>query len=411
MKRRIYVQFGGGLGSMSRIIPIIEGLNNEDIEFKYSGFPVAQKYMEDLGVSLLDSKFRFDDKIMKEPCSKWKTPEQFWQMMGYNDFEWIKEKVSQLVKLLNEYRPHLVITDMGILAWMAAKICKIPLVTITQSCYHPEREFDAFRWLDIKLDNKNANLFLKDWINDIFEEYEIPQIEKFEEIFTGDLTLIASYPEIDKLKNNCNGYNTKYVGPILYDNSIYLNDEELNKYISDNTIFCYTGRFYDHVGNSGEYVFRKLLECSHKINNFMIISVGSCEDLEIAEKIATELNVDYSKVKIVDFVPMHYAYANAKLIIHHGGHGSCLGQIQYEKASLILPTHSEREYNARMFEKLHFSKVLSSEELCSESIERMINELLTDKSYKKAIEEFHKQVLTKNNMGVDAAIKYIKSML
>ena len=407
--KRIFVQFGSGLGSMSRVFPIVKLLKERGYIIKYSGYPTAKKYMDMLHIEELDSTFCFNDKKIKNPRAKWETAEEFWEMMGYNDWGWIEKKVNQLSKSIVSFKPDLIISDLGFLCWMSAKLLRIPLVTITQSCYHPERKYEQFRWWEER-EEKESTFRLKNWINECFDKNNIKPLDKFEEIFTGDLTLIPSYEEIDWL-NGENKFNTRYVGPILFNEEEAYHEPDLGKEERP-TIFCYTGRFYDNVGKSGEDIFISTVQALKNRNVNLIISVGGTKEMEIAQKILKQKNYEnIDNLYIAEFLPMNYAYRISDLIIHHGGHGSCLGQINYEKPSLIIPTHSEREYNARIFEKLGFSEVISSEDVSAELVYDKVNKMLNDHTYKNNISKYNKQIEQKKNMKVEFAIEAIEKVL
>lgn len=405
MMKKIFVQFGSGLGSLSRVFPIVKMLKEHGHVIKYSGYPTAKKYMDMIGIEELDEQFCFNDKKLKNPRAEWTSAEEFWEMMGYNDPDWIMKKVNQLSESIKRFSPDLIITDLGFLCWMSAKLLNIPIVSITQSCYHPERRYEYFRWWE--KEEPIANYSLTKFINERFKENNIKPINKFEEIFTGNLTLIPSYEETDWL-NGENKFNTHFVGPILLNEG--RNDDILIKNDKP-TVFCYTGRFYDNVGKSGESIFRSTLKAFETINANLIVSVGGTVEKELAQNILKETNYKNDNLQIVEFVPMEIVYRISDIIIHHGGHGSCLGQIDYKVPSLIIPTHSEREYNARIFEKLGFSEVISRNELCADKIYEKITKMLNDNSHKQKISDYYDVVKTKKNTGVNYAVKLIEEML
>lgn len=59
-----------------------------------------------------------------------------------------------------------------------------------------------------------------------------------------------------------------------------------------------------------------------------------------------------SNVQIYNWIPVLDLYQDTDLIIHHGGHASCLSSLIYGTPTLVMPTHSEREYNARKLSEL-----------------------------------------------------------
>ena len=409
--KKVFVQMGGGLGCVSRTLPILKELKKHGYEIKYSGFKSADSYMEKLGIKKISEHFDFTDRNHVNPIADWSCPEQFWEIMGYSNESWIEKKLSQLIPILEEYKPDLIISDLGLLAWLVARIMKIKLITVTQGCYHPEREFKNFRFWDDSVKN-NLNFTLKNLINKFLNKYRVSQIDTFEEVFTGDLTLIASYKEIDKTISDVeNKYNSKYIGPMLYDEeSDVTSYEKFFFQDSKKNIFCYTGRFYDHVGKSGEIVFRNIIKAFYNKEKRVIVAVGGKEDERIGKEILKEEYPDCNNIMVTDFVPMKFAYSKAGIVIHHGGHGSCLAQTRYCTPSLIIPSHSEREYNAWLFNRLNFAEVLTLDLLSAENICNKIDLLSNTDLYRNRLIEFNKKVEHEDYVGVDKAIALIEGL-
>lgn len=412
--KKVFVQMGGGLGCVSRTLPVLKELQKRGYEIRYSGFKSADSYMEKLGIKKLSEDFDFTDREHVAPVSDWSCPEQFWEIMGYSNRGWIEKKLNQLIPLLNEYKPDLIISDLGLLAWLVAKILRIKLVTLTQSCYHPEREFKKFRWWEDK-DECKLNFTLKNLLNEFLEKYSVSTIQSFDEVFTGNITFIASYEEIDKtIRDTPDKYNTVYIGPMLYDEDgdveqykeFFASDSDKNS-----KVFCYTGRFYDHVGKSGEIVFRNIVDAFYNKSEKVIIAVGGKDDERIGKQIIESEYPNCKNILVTDFVPMNFGYKYADIVIHHGGHGSSLAQTKYCIPGLIIPSHSEREYNAWLFKKLGFSEVISLDKLSGNNIYKTVKILLTDTIYKHNLIDFKKSIEAKKCNGVDKAADLIEDLL
>ncbi len=89
---------------------------------------------------------------------------------------------------------------------------------------------------------------------------------------------------------------------------------------------------------------------------------------------------------------MGVAYGGADIVIHHGGHGSCLGQFLYGIPSLITPTHAEREYNARVCTRLEVAEFIKAVDLCEDSILTKIEKILTTGHYKENLLMWNKKI-------------------
>lgn len=144
--KKVFLQFGSGLGPMSRSLPIAEGLQREGYIVKYFGFENAKPYMNKIGIEELSENFNIKDIKKGVQTPNWYCAEQFWEIIGYGNMEWVEKKVEELIEYLKDFSPDFIISDLGILSCIAARIMDIPLIAITQSCYHPNIAFGRIRW-------------------------------------------------------------------------------------------------------------------------------------------------------------------------------------------------------------------------------------------------------------------------
>nr|WP_239565274.1 nucleotide disphospho-sugar-binding domain-containing protein [Brevibacillus fulvus] len=78
--------------------------------------------------------------------------------------------------------------------------------------------------------------------------------------------------------------------------------------------------------------------------------------------------------------------ARARLFIHHGGHGSCMSAIMHGVPSLVIPTHSEREYNARKVWELGVGEYLLPGCFTADHLNQMATFIMEDQYRDRAIE-------------------------
>ncbi|AZT89561.1 glycosyl transferase [Caldicellulosiruptor changbaiensis] len=407
--KKVFLQFGSGLGPMSRSLPIAEGLQREGYIVKYFGFENAKPYMNKMGIEELSENFNIKDIKKGVQTPNWYCAEQFWEIIGYGNIEWVEKKVEELIEYLRDFSPDFIISDLGILSCIAARIMDIPLIAITQSCYHPNIAFGRIRWWE---EEQNLKFTLTEKLNNYFKKKGVSQLNSFEEIFTGSLTIIPSFPEFDPI-NDPSEFNTHYVGPILWDPLDMAKEEYIKLFNRDKnkpTIFCYTARFYDNVGESGIIIFKTLLSALKEFDANIIFSTGSDSDRKIAKEISNSYGIDEEKFSIIDWVPMGIAYGNSDVVIHHGGHGSCLGQFLYEVPSLIIPTHTEREYNARICTKMGVSKFIKREDIGKANILAEIAEILSNSSFKERLHFWHAKLNEYNFTGVNKVLELIQKL-
>lgn len=402
--KKVFMQFGSGLGPMSRSLPIALEMAKNGFEVQYLGYSSAKEYMQKAGIKEISTEFSISDIVKGAPDPHWNTADSFWSMIGYGNIPWLEEKLNKLIEIVKNYNPDYIFSDLGIMACLVARILEIPLIAMNQSCYYPTNKL---KWWTSEEYNENE---LRDKLNVLIKKYNsnAKELKTFTEIFAGEITVIPSFSEFDFISDeNLKKYNGHYIGPVLWFSDKKVDDDILACFTKNSRkkIFCYTARFTDNVGKSGEVIFKSVLNAAIEIDADIIISTGS----EAYYKKALEIcdNKIPENVTITDYVPLEIAYGKSDLVIHHGGHGSCLGQFYFGVPGLIIPTHSEREHNARVCEKLGVCELLQREELETDNVVKKINMLLENESYKNKIQTLGDRY--KNNFNnLDYFISLIK---
>jgi UDP:flavonoid glycosyltransferase YjiC (YdhE family) len=122
----------------------------------------------------------------------------------------------------------------------------------------------------------------------------------------------------------------------------------------------------------------------------MLLTVGNQNEIDIAKEVQRKYMPFLANIEITANVPMSAAFNMADLVIHHGGYGSCFGQIIYEKASMMVPTNSEREYTARMLENLGLGISIPLGKMNTSIFRDSVYHLLNDKSYTNCAIKYNK---------------------
>jgi UDP:flavonoid glycosyltransferase YjiC (YdhE family) len=116
MNKKAFLQFGSGLGPLSRSLPIAEELIKDGYQIRYFGFENAKSSMENLGVFPLNEKFNIKDIKKRAGNVNYYSAEQFWDEIGYGDIEWVGKKVDELAFYVREFAPDIIVSDLGILS-------------------------------------------------------------------------------------------------------------------------------------------------------------------------------------------------------------------------------------------------------------------------------------------------------
>jgi UDP:flavonoid glycosyltransferase YjiC (YdhE family) len=378
---KVFVQLGSSFGMLSKFYPVIHQLSVLGHTVKYlSHSQNVKKYLAPLNVQPLSTEFTLLDRPNKMYRSNFYSPKELFEFNWFSDTDWSFQKINELGKQISEFEPDILLESWGLFTNIVSKLQKRKCVSITHSSFHPERLHYRLRWWDDNTTEIPSKLM--DVINKNFSQNDVPTISKFEELFTGDYTLIPSIPELDPL-TNVNAFNTQYVVPMIWDNQRRVDIRTLGFNPEWRTIFCYTGKL------KNTEMLHILFEAfsTEKLN--VLMSMGSQDEITIAKKVKENYQPFITNLTITTGISGSDAHNLADMIIHHGGYGSCISQLVYAKASLILPTNSEREYNARMCEKLDLGICIPIENANSSIIKEAIKNVLFDKKYINAAVKYN----------------------
>ena len=400
---KIFFEFSGGLGPLIRCLPIAERLRERGHDITYFGHQECRHYMDIYGYRHIELDVVKPSAYNIVKKYNWVYADEFWSSLGFSNIEFLESEISKWIQKLRAYNPDVIVSDIGVFSSIVARILEIPLATITQSCYHPNSKYKPQRYWDIHRDDSMDALTA---INYILCSYGASKIDCFEELFNGDITIVPSFPEFDILEADkvCNS-KTHYVGPILWkgfkehEKSIYRRKNKIH-------VFCYGGQLFDYAGVMNKNFFEMILSsfCDKDIE--VLVAVGdknSVNQLKIRGK--------YKNVKFVDWVPIDVAYSNSDLVVCHGGHGSCMGLFKYMVPGIILPTHTEREYNARALERLGVGISIPIEKFSKDLIENSVVTLLESKRCRDRLKYYNEVISNRYIDGDIMAANYILSLL
>lgn len=399
---KIFFEFSRGLGPLMRCLPIINRLRALGHHIMYFGHPECRSYMEKLNYQHIDIDVVMNIGDGNKKKNNWVNADEFWGSFGFDNQDFLKTELAVWIEKVQEFNPDIIVSDLGVFSSLVARILEIPLATVTQSCYHPRAMYKPQRYW-----GKNQSVCTEslEAINCVLKNYHAPLLYCFEEIFAGDITIIPGFPEFDKLTGG-NGKKDKvyYVGPILWEG--FKSESTFQLKQSDKIrIFCYGGQLIDYAGKSGLDLLTSIINMINDNDMEAIISTGSAES-------ATRLSAQnpYQNIQIVDWMPIEEAYSKCNLVICHGGHGSCMGLFQFMVPGLILPTHSEREYNARLVEELGVGISIPYEKFSKERVRRAIVSILEDPSYMSQVKNYHDLINMRYKRGEILAADYILSL-
>ena len=362
MKKVLFV-FSDGMGCMVRMLPYMVHLRNVGNEVAF--FTIS--YPKDI---LISKDFKYveiklpeihENNIYKY-SEKWSSWEEFYGMIGFNDKEWIDGLFLDFIDGIKIYKPDLIISDVDFYPNVVAKILQIPCISFVQSCFLSDTYKKQICWWDKPLIRGEKEYAIVKNINYVIKKWGLKEINSITELYIGDYTIIPSFPEfdcVDSLKENM-----IYLGPHIEDN-IFGNNENcenlFSKFSTDSfKIFAYIGRLEEKRSKKANYLVLDALIQLSKNKEYSIVFSDYYNSL--SNNIISENNLSVVK----GWIPTSQAYKNSNLIIHHGGHSSSMANFIFGAPAIILPTTTEREYNARSIDKLKCGELLLPEYLMND---------------------------------------------
>jgi UDP:flavonoid glycosyltransferase YjiC (YdhE family) len=238
-------------------------------------------------------------------------------------------------------------------------------------------------------------------INKILTHYGVEPVESAEYLDVGDVTFVPSFPEFDPIQNAPPSLH--YVGPILGNQLIPL--PSADRFSSTNVIpevFFYPGRAHDAAGPSGQALLNVGLSALSALDVTVTVATGGY-DFDIPEYSGRQLEIVPWRVISPDYKP--------NLIIHHGGHGACLTAISAGIPSAIVPTHAEREYNARNLAALGCGEFVSMGQIDVRHVRRAIESVIKNPACAYECTQWSQTIAARKYGGADQAARIIMRMI
>ncbi|SDZ37755.1 nucleotide disphospho-sugar-binding domain-containing protein [Bacillus sp. 166amftsu] len=368
--KKVFFGLSGGLGPVLRCLPIASEFKNRGYEVSFSIYDKkSESVIREQGYRILtdDDPTMPKENLLVPSNDNFYNLDHYYSQMGFLDSEFTRSWVSHRINMLSEYKPEVIFSDMSINTIIAAKYLKIPLISIVQSCYHPGGT-SLNTWPSPPRNiSKVTPIF-----NQILSDLKLMKINRIEELFSGDISIVPGITELDPIDTNVY-QNVYYTGLDRFDlvlsNKTFKSD---NKYI-----LVYPGRLKDVTGNTGIKIVESIIQAWKNQKQRIVVSVVGKIPPELLKE-ATD-NIEFIQYFTTDIL------CNAQLFIHHGGHGSCLSSIAYGVPSLIIPTHSERVYNARQFCQLGLGDFILPDTFIAPHLFKLANYMISENSYREKL--------------------------
>lgn len=317
------------------------------------------------------------------------------------------------LQLYEKVKPDVIITDSRFSCKVSSKIAKIPLISIASASWTsyssikrilPETHL-FYRSLNKFFSRDRTEKiilfflpFLTKFYSDVclrpynyfLRKHKLKRMERIEELWEGDLTLLCDIPEIAPLSYISD--NFYYIGPIFWKEDLSLpswwDEIDRNKKI-----------IYLTMGSSGDAsLFKKIIELMNDLPYNIIISTGEIIDKNEIKKA--------SNIFIENYLPGEKVMEIASLVIFHGGSGTAYQALSKGVPLIGIPSHFEQEWNISRLVELGVGVKLQEREINKENLFLAIEKILNNSSFKK--NAFKIKKIIDEYKSEENAVTYIK---
>ncbi|MCP4751907.1 MAG: hypothetical protein GY866_13515, partial [Proteobacteria bacterium] len=329
------------LGVPIRSLPIA-------LELKRRGHAVAfcnnlsapSKLIKKAAVDNLPLKFGKDGfpSVFPPPTPELWNLDHLLCQMGHLDEKHVAELVRVFIDVIQRFKADVVVDSFMPTACVAARASGKPLVTIIQADLHPTNK--GFMWWKPKPDDVPSAVPA---LNAALLDHGLMPISRISELVVGDLTLCAGIPETDPVPL---APDVVHLGPMFgaqLRTPLPAWVEEFGRDRPLVWVYCGNPR-YIHADiaafSDSIVVLRTAFEGLADENVGVVATAGF-------QEIPKALPPLPDNFRTTSFLPGFSLAKRCNLMVHHGGHGSCMTGVFSGTPALILPTYSERESNAR----------------------------------------------------------------
>ena len=298
-------------------------------------------------------------------------------IMGMLNQGFVQANCEALKNTIADSAADVVVDFSNPFAVIAARALRKPVVTVIQGNFHPES--GGFIWW--KRPSSKLPTCVPT-VNKVLADYKLSPIHALEDLCVGDLTLSVGTPETDPLPKRA---NVTYIGAVLWQTeNAQLPDWFGNLNQGKPIIWVYSGN--PRYGGAND-IFDSMVVLQ------ACIAALANEDLQVVlttghHALPEELLPLPANFHHEAYVPGLAMAERSDVLIHHGGYGSCQTGLYAGKPSVILPTFSERESNARRIAALGAGAIVpvdmmpGKKRVNVDDLRATVKRVLTDSSFR-----------------------------
>ncbi len=396
------------LGLPTRMVPIACALADRGHEVAvFNPAPAPGKLFADAGLPSLP----LPPRPMPTPPVDLVQVSQAWDVEHffagvYTNEQYVRDALPVYLDVIRAYAPEMVVDSFDPLMCLAARILKVPLVSVLQGNFHPASR--GFLWWDEARPEGLSSAAA--FINRVAAEYGLAPVNRCADLMTGDLSLIVDTPQTDPVEP---GANVSYIGPMDFQRA----HAALPTWVTDLSreqplIWVYSGNpRYAPVATPIDsiVVIRAAVEALAGAPVQVVLSTG-CEEPP------AEFGALPSNFRHTAYVPGLLMAERSDLMVHHGGHSSVMTGLKAGTPAVVIPTITERESNARRLVSLGAGEVVipvtgadGEKHVDASQLRAKVDRVLSESRYRKSARAIAEQM--KQFGGARAAAERIERFL
>jgi len=266
----------------------------------------------------------------------------------YTSEDYVRDAVASYIDLINDYAPDMLVDSFEPISCLAARICNVPLATVLQGNVHPASR--GFTWWQ---DERPAGLpSAAAFFNRVAAEHGLAPKGRCVDWMAGDLSLIVGTPETDPVAADA---DVTYIGPMVFQRGDAALPGWVNELNGDRPlVWVYSGNpRYFSVSSPCDsiVVIRAAIEALANAPVHVVLTTGH-------QELPAEFGTLPQNFRHAVYLPGLLMAERADLVVFHGGHSSVMTTLKAGTPSVIIPTISERESNARRLASLGAGEIV-----------------------------------------------------
>ncbi|OAR23509.1 glycosyl transferase [Streptomyces sp. ERV7] len=328
--------WGGGAAYTGRCLALASALAQAGDEVAFADCGINAMVRE-AGFPVLDSEPeapRPPDRHPMPPYLPFADVERVFAVAAtYHRVERVRSRVAADARLIEAYRPTLVVIDMCPTAALAARAAGIPVVSLADADFITPRANGWMPWSTVApRDLLPHPSSLPVW-DRLSRELGLGPVERAEHLLWGEVTLVSSLPALEPVDGPPHRGALHFVGPMYWNPAV----------ASDAPAPPPTDRpkVYVTIGSGGT-VGRQALQ------NVLDACADQPWSVYVSSGFAFEGGLDVpDNVVVAGFTGLDTPLEWADVVVDHGGSATVLATLLHGKPQVVMPFMSEQEMNGR----------------------------------------------------------------